>query len=869
MNLNRDDGRIREEIDHHMAELEAQLRAEGWSEADAGVEAARRFGNQERVRRSTREVQTRGRWVATAEAVRSDVAFAVRQIVRQPLISILTLATLVVGVVATAVVYSVVNAVVIDALPFEEPDRLVSVSQTSPQGRLYGVSDPNFIDFRDGQRSFTDVVAMGYETPVLTIDGQDAEALQGARVSAPFFDVHGVSPILGRSFQPDEDAYGGATDVVILSEGTWRRRFGAAAEVIGRTLVLDGVTRTVVGVVPSGEAWPNLEVFTPVAPNPDGWRDDQRLVAFARLAEGVGLREAQQDLSAIAAQLSEQYPESNDNWGASVRPLREALVGERLTRIGTFLLASVGLFLLMACATVSNLLLARATSRLHEMSVRSALGAGRRRIVGQLLTEGAVFAAVGGVLGLVFARPALSLVKTLGPSSLARLGEASVNGQVLAVSIGAAAFTVLAAGIAPALLLMRHGAADSMRGGARLVSAPGRRLRAGLLIAQYTLAITVLLSAGLLTRSFLALQAVELGFDPDGVVRFDLRLADGSYDQRARAEFVAQVEEELRGFPGVLAVGTTTAAPFGRFAPGNFVARSDQEPDRQQDFLHVSWRAVTEGYFAAAGLQVLGGRVFDERDLRANEEGWQNPPVVIDQALADQLWPDGSNPVGQLVTWFLPGGQQCEVVGVVEVARDENMQGAVRPRIYRPFTFTDWQQPTVVVRTAGDVGQLTAGIRSAVRAFDPSVPAISPGPMSIDVRSAVAWPRFTMQLFTVFGLIALSLAAMGVYGVSAYSVARRHRELGVRMALGAEVTGIHWLVVRESLRLALVGIGAGLVTCLAASRLLESLLYEVSARDPVTFLVVPGALAVVAMLAAWVPARRVLKLDPRSALTSE
>ena len=862
--------RIRDEIGHHIDELETELRAGGMSAEDARAEAARRFGDAGSVERATRGAipTPAGGWSRVPDAVAQDVRYAVRQLVGRPLVSALTIATIVVGVAATVVVFSVVHAVVLRPLPFPEPDRVMQVNQTSPQGRDYSVSEPNFVDFRARQGSFVEMAAMGFATVTLE-EGGEAVAVEGMRVSDTFFSLLGLSPTVGRAFLPEEDRFGAATQVAILSEAAWTRRFGGSEEILGRTILVDGRALEVVGIAPTDRAWPGVEIFTPLAPDPDQYRDDQRLMAVGRLAPGVTMDVAQRDMDRIAADLSNEYPNSNDGWGARVAPVRDWLVGDRLTRLGTLLLGVVGVFLLMACASVSNLLLARASARLEEMGVRTALGAARRRIVGQLVTEGALLALVGGGLAVALAGPALGVVRALGPNDVARLAEATVDGSVLLVATAAAVGTVLLAGLAPSLLLIRRGVFTSLRSGTRSSSRSGRRVRDGLVVAQYALTVTVLLSAGLLTRSFLELQSVDLGFDPSGVVRFAVRLPNAGFDQVAREDFLLRLGAELEAIPGVEAVGATTASPFSRWRPSNFVARSDREPDRQEDFVPVSWRAVTGDYFAAAGIPLLAGRVFGPEDRGRRGQDVANPPVVIDEGLAAELFPDGENPVGRLVTWFLPGGRQCEIVGVVASARDERMDALPRPRIYRPFTFSSWEEPSVLVRTTGDPAELVPAIRRAVSAVDPSVPTIAPAPIEDDVRASVAWPRFSMQVLVVFGLIALTLAAMGIYGVTAFSVARRRPEIGLRVALGAEPAELRWMVVRAALRLAVLGIAIGVAASFAVTGLMASILYDVSATDPATFLIVPGVLALVAIASSWLPARRALAVEPRSALVSE
>ncbi len=866
MNLDPSRRRLDEEMAHHLDELEAHLRTEGMSPEEARAEARRRFGDptHHASRAPSGEVWS---WRQVLDTLRQDVGHGTRQMLRHPLTNGLTVATLGIGVAAATVVYSVVHAVVLAPLPFAEPDGVVHVSQTSPQGRLYGISEPNFIDFRLRQQSFEEMAAMGWETPVLTGLG-DPVSIEARKVSHTFFSVLGIAPILGRDFLAEEDRFGDANAVALLSVGTWQRRFGEDPAIIGRTLLLDGTAHEIVGVIPADDAWPGVEVFTPLAPNPDAWRDDQRLEAVARLAAGVTLDEARTDMVAIAAQLSDEYPDSNDGWGASVRPAREWLVGERLTTLGGLLLVAVGLFLLMACASISNLLVARSSARIREMGVRSALGASRSRIASQLLTEAGLIATVGVLLALILADRGLALVKAFGPGDIARLGQASLDPGALAVGLVAAVLTVGVAALAPVFLLTRSTDSTVLRSGSRTGSTEGQRLRSALVVAQFALAVTVVTGAGLLTRSFGELMSVDIGFDASTVVAYAVRLPADRFDQRDRAEYMERLQAELVAIPGVRAAGGTTAPPFSMMRPSNFVARSDREPDRQQDFLPVSWRAVTPGYFEAAGIPLLAGRTFQREDLGERGQRVQNPAVVIDRTLADQLFP-GEDPVGRLVTWFLPGGQQCEIIGVVATARDERLDQEPRPRIYRPFTFTSWDQPAVLVRTEGDPAELIPLLREATLRVDGSTPAIDPAVLSEDVRETVAWPRFSMQVLGLFGLVALLLAALGIYGVTAFSVARRRREIGVRMALGAEPSGVHWMVVRRALRLAVGGITVGLAAAVLLAGFLGTVLYGVSRTDPVTYLGVPLVAGVVALAATWIPARRAVRLDPREALVEE
>lgn len=632
-----------------------------------------------------------------------------------------------------------------------------------------------------------------------------------------------------------------------------------------------GIPRQVVGVVASERAWPGVEVFVPLSPDPDEGRDNQIIEAVGRLAPGVGLEDARADVAAIAEALAAEYPASNEGWGAQVITVRDWLVGPRVTRMGHFLLGAVTLLLLMACASVANLRVAEASVRLPEMGVRAALGAGRRRIALQLLVESLVLAGIGCVVAVVLTYQALPLLRSLASGEVARLADAAIDAPVLAVALAAAFVSVVVSGLAPALVVNRSGVLGSLRAGARGPSGAGRRLRDLLVAGQLALAVAVVLAAGLMTRSFVRLQAVDLGFDSAGMVRFAVRLPEARYAPDERQGYLEQLQDALASVPGVEAVGATNAAPFSWSTPSNFVARSDREPDRQQDFEPVSWRAVSGDYFEAAGIRLLAGRTFRSDDgtrpVGTDAES-HHPPVIIDRALADLLWP-GGDPVGRPLTWFQPGGFQARVVGVVSTVRDERIDAAPRPRLYHPYGFAPWAEPSVVVRAGRDPAALIPALRRATLSVDPEVPAMSPTLTRDDLREKAAWPRLGMQILTAFATAALLLAAMGVYGVTAFAVARRRREIGVRMALGARPAGVMGLVLRRVLVLTAAGIAAGLVLALLLTGFLDRILYDVSSLDAVTFVAVPTLLAVVALAAAWIPARRAMRLNPRDALLPE
>jgi predicted permease len=806
------------------------------------------------------------------EGCRQDLAFTVRQFMRAPSTSLLSLLTLALGIGATTVVFSVVNAVVLRPLPFESPHEIVRIQELTPQGGGFSTSDPNYLDWRERQRSFTDIAAMTLGDVTLTGDGE-AQQLSGLRVTHTFLPVLAMSPQLGRNFLPDEDVPGGDTQVAILSSGFWTRRFGADPEILDRTIQLDGRPFQVVGVAPTDEAWPGIDVFTPLAPDATAARDNHTIAAVGRLAPGVSFADAQTDMVRIAAELAEEYPEANEGWSADLMTAEEWRIGDRLTRLGLFLMGAVTLLLLMACGSVSNILVARATTRQREIGLRAALGAGRARIMGQLVTESAVLAMLGGGLGVLLAWWATPLVRSLGPDDVARLSEASVDGQVLAVAALVSVLSVLVFGLVPALYATRGKLSDALREGASAVSGSGRRLRDGLVVGQFTLAVIVLLGAGLMLRSFARLQSVDLGFAHEEVLRFSVNLPAARYSDAERVAFVHRLQEAIVALPGAEAVGVNMNSPYGDFQASNFVAAAENVPDRQEGFVPVSWRSVTAEFFAASGVPVLTGRTFDARDrppetMPGEGEPPVEVPVIVDRNLADRLWPEGGA-LGKAGVWEQPGGMPFRVIGVVGSMRDEYVDGPPRPRVYLPYDYFPWAEPTVLVRASTDPATLVPAVREVLREMDPDLPLIAVSPLDEVLRAVVAWPRFSLQVLGVFALIALILAGMGIYGVTAFGVTRRQREIGVRVALGADPGNVLGMVLRQSLRLAVVGIVAGIVVAIGLSGFLEALLYDTAPRDPLTYGLVPLFLGATALFSAWIPARRATKVDPRSALTAE
>jgi predicted permease len=867
---------VDEELEFHLAMREEELGREGWSPEDARGEALRQFGSLRDVRDQCRRIGMRRegemRIADVIDGFRQDLAFTVRQFMRSPSTSLLSLLTLALGIGATTVVFSVVNAVVLRPLPFENPHEIVRIEEVTPQGEGFSTSDPNYLDWRERQRSFTDIAAMTLGDVTLTGDG-DAQQLSGLRVTYTFFPVLAMNPELGRNFLPDEDVPGGDNQVAILSSGFWTRRFGADPEILDRTIQLDGRPFQVVGVAPTDEAWPGVDVFTPLAPDATAQRNNHTIAAVGRLAPGVSFADARTDMVRIAAELAGEYPEANEGWSADLMTAEEWRIGDRLTRLGLFLMGAVTLLLLMACGSVSNILVARATTRQREIGLRAALGAGRARIMGQLVTESAVLAILGGGLGVLLAWWATPLVRSLGPDDVARLAEARVDGQVLAVAALVSVLSVLVFGLVPALYATRGKLSDALREGASAISGSGRRLRDGLVVGQFTLAVIVLLGAGLMLRSFARLQTVDLGFAHEEILRFSLNLPPTRYSDAERVAFVHRLQQAIVALPGAEAAGINMNSPYGDFRASNFVAAAENVPDRQDGFVPVSWRSVTGEFFAASGVPLHTGRTFDGRDrppeaMPGEGEPALEIPVIVDRNLAERLWPDGGA-VGKAGVWEQPGGMPFRVIGVVGSMRDEYVDGPPRPRVYLPYDYFPWAEPTVLVRASTDPATLAPAVRNILREMDPDLPLIAVSPLDDVLRTVVAWPRFSLQVLGVFAVIALILSGMGIYGVTAFGVTRRQREIGVRVALGADPGRVLGMVLRQSLRLAVLGIIAGIVVAIGLSGFLGALLYDTAPRDPLTYGLVPLFLGATALLSAWIPARRATKVDPRSALTAE
>jgi predicted permease len=626
---------------------------------------------------------------------------------------------------------------------------------------------------------------------------------------------------------------------------------------------LSGASYEVIGVMPRELVFPgNPDLWEPLAPSPSASRGDRRIGVVGRLAPNVTLAQGLDEVRSVARELARQYPETNGEWGANVTSLEEWLIGRELRTRVQVLLVAVGLLLLMACVNVANLLLARATSRQREMSVRAALGAGRGRIVRQLLTESLVLSVLGATLGVVLATLAVPTLRDVGEAAIPRLDELSIDWRVISFGIAASLVTGILFGIAPALQASRVELNDVLRSGGRVAAAG--RLRSVLIVTSVAMALVLLVGAGLVGRSFERLMRVDYGFRTDGVLTASLSPPSGRYPQRAqRAVFYAEVARRLAAAPGVRAVGFTNIAPFSGGSTSMPLRVVGRQPASTDEFLAANWRSVSPGYFAAIGVPLIKGRLIAESDGGERSQ----PVLVITETMARRVWP-GADPLGQQIT---VGGSTTPwtVVGIVGDIRDQLLQAEPEPMMYLSFQQVPWTSMWLVVRGTGDPMALAPVVRREIRAIDPLLPVANEQPLSRLVSEIAAQPRFTALIFGLFASAALVLAVVGVYGLVAYGVTQRTREIGVRLALGATPSRIVRGVVRHGVGLAGFGIAIGLWAAYALSRFMQGILYEVAATDVVTYLAVAALLIGCAMAASILPARGAARLDPVRALRDE
>jgi predicted permease len=791
----------------------------------------------------------------------SDFRYALRALLKRPAFSALIIATLAIAIGANSAIFSVVNGVLLRPLPYANPDRLVMAWTVLPTFGREVSSLPDYRDWREQAKSFSSLAALASSSFGLSGDGDvEPERVPAAFVTANFFSTLGVQPVVGRGFTPDEEV--ADMQRVLISNELWQRRFGGRTDIVGQMLRVGGNPWEIVGVLPAGfRAGEPRDVYAPLDVADDGpGRRSDFLTVIGRLASGVPIEAADAELKTIMQQLGEQYPQTNELVTAELVPLREQLVGDVRPALLVFM-GAVGLVLLIACANVANLLLARGAGRDREMAVRAALGAGRGRLVRQTLVESMVLAVAGAVVGLLIATWVIALLQRANLDMLPRLEEVAIDWRVIAFTIGLSLFVGLLFGIAPALRLSGTALAGSLRDGQRSITGGSslgdpRRL---LVLAEVSLAMMLLVGAGLLIRSFERLQSVDAGVQIDGVLRAFLVPPSARYPEMSQvANFYDELRAEIERIPGVQGVALTNQVPVSggsNYLSFGIEGRDDPPAGTPQDAQRYT---VTPDYFRVFGIPLVSGRVFTDQD----REGSQNV-ALINQTMARQHWPD-SDPIGQRISF--DGQVFRTVVGIVADTRQEGFDQAPYAQAYLPYAQLPGRGVNLVIRTSGDPATLVPDLRRTVRTMDGDIALSSVQTMQEVAASTISQPRINTIVLSVFAGIALLLAAIGIYGVTSYAVSQRTREIGVRMALGAQRGAVLRLVVRQGMLPVAAGLVIGLVAAFAATRVMRSLLFEVDATDPLTFAAITVMLGAIALVASLVPAIRASRVDPLVAM---
>ena len=800
------------------------------------------------------------------ETLWQDLRYGTRQLARSPGFTAVAVLTLALGIGANTAIFSVVNGVLLRPLDYDDPDRIIVVWGKHPQIGREAASLPDFTDWRAQNSSFESMTGAGRSFLTLT-GGEEPERLMATLVTGDFFDVLRVRPILGRGFLPEEDRPG-AGRVVLMSHGLWQRRFGGDPNIVGRALTLNGEVYTVVGVAPPHlKLLSSTELWTPLARDPAqaGRRNDFLFVA-GRLKPGVTLEQARADMEALTARLQQQYPNTNTGWSADLVPLHEQIVGGVRPAL-LVLLGAVGFVLLIACANVANLMLARAGARGREIAIRTALGAGRLRLVRQLLTESLLLAVLGGGAGLLLAVWGAAALAAASVPGIPRLGDVQVDATVLAFAASLSVLTGILFGLVPALQAARPDVNESLKEGGRggAGSLGRHRFRSALVVAEVALSLVLLIGAGLMIRSIHRLANLQTNFNRESLLTLQVTLPQARYPgDTERGLFYQQLLERVRALPGVTSATTLTPLPLtggGNFWSFSMAGRPDPPPGEVQD---ASIVFAGEQSVETLKIPLLQGRLYTDAEARNAE-----PVALINQSLAKRYFSEGGA-LGQRITFGdpqAPGSQWLTIVGVVADIRQEPVKQEVYPEVYvlqpRPT------MALVLRTTLEDPVSLAPSVRGAVRELDRDLPVSNVRTMDEVLANVLAPRRYSMLLLSLFALVALVLAAVGIYGVMSYAVTQRRHEIGIRLALGAQRSDILRLVVRHGMLLAGVGLAIGLTGAFWLARSLSGLLAEVQATDPVTFFAVAVLLAGVALAACYLPARRAMRVDPMVALRYE
>jgi predicted permease len=867
-----------DELRYHIEQQTEQNIRLGMSPEEARQAALKSFGGLEQAKERSRDV--RGvRWI---EDLWQDLCFGARMLAKHTGFTLVALLILALGIGANTAIFSVVHGVLLKPLPYPDPDRIVTVALTFPLREIELLRADDYLDWREQSQSFTRLA--GYDMGDASLTGSgEAERLMLGRVSSNFFPLLGVKPLLGRDFRPEEDRPGGQS-VALLSQRLWQRRFGSDPDIVGKTLTLDGAGFLVVGVVESGIRFPggagffemahqsDIDLWVPLALNVrvDKRREFAPIGVIGRLKPEITLAQAQADLEAITRRIQQAYPNEYKGAVVKVSQLSEQMVGKARSAL-LILSGAVVFVLLIACVNVANLLLVRAMARRKELAVRAALGAGRVRLIRQLLTETAILSLLGGAIGLLLAWGGVRWLVALEPDWVPRVRELGINGTVLGFTCLISILAGLIAGLLPALLASRTDLNDALKEGLGAKFSTRRgwwRASPALVVVELALSLVLLIGAGLMVKSFLRLLGVEKGFQTENVLTMKVRLSR-SKDPAQPSQHYTYCREllaRLQTLPGVQSAALTTWLPLTGLTGRGVLNIEGRPPWENGKVPIVEVSTVSPDYFRTLGAQMRAGRAFNEDD-RADAP----PVVIINETLARRFFP-GEDPLRKRLGGLHPLNPKswAAIVGVVADIKHLGLDEEVRPEIYTPYTKGSVpSDPILVVRTAVDPVRLAAAVRREIAAGSPDQPVYEMMTMEQRLANSTAVRRNGMLLFALFAAVALIIAAIGIYGVISYSVGKRTREIGIRMALGAERRDVLKLVLKQGLKLIFAGVTIGLIASLALTRLMKNLLFEVSATDPPTFVVIALILNIVALSACWVPARRATKVDPLVALRND
>ncbi|HKY45568.1 MAG TPA: ABC transporter permease [Pyrinomonadaceae bacterium] len=808
------------------------------------------------------------------DSIFKDIRYGVRGLLKHPGFTGIVVITLALGIGASTAIFSVVDSVLLRRLPYRNAERIVAIQEVSPEGKRIQTTSGNFLDWRAQNTVFQHLSAIR-QGPVNLALADQAERVELAQTNADFFDVFGVTPTYGRLFIP-EDEQAGHQPVAVVSDSLWQRRFGADPSLVGKPITLDGNTYTIIGIAPPGFQYPDkTEVWLPPlqrVPELFPGQDLQNrrmgyLTVVALLKPGVSVQQAAGEMETITGRLRQQYPDTNNKRFNRVVSMHDHLIGDT-NKLLWLLLGAVTFVLLIACANVANLLLASGASRQKEMAIRSALGASRWRVMRQLFTESTILALTGGAVGLLIAYWGLTAITKLLPGDFPRLNEIHLDLRVLAFTFAASVLTGILFGLAPALQISRPDVQESIRESGRGLTGSLRksRFRQALIIGEVALSVVLLAGAGLLFRSFMQLQSVDTGFVSQQVLTAKITVAGANYTEHSHfVRFYNQVLEKVRALPGVQDAGLINTLPLDKGPTTAF--RVDGRPVTTPDkWPAANYRVVTPDYFRAMSIPVVQGRGYTERD---NDDA---PYVMmINQEVADSVFP-GENPIGKRITFGgFDNGQPrwFEIVGVVANVRSLELREEADSELYFSAYQDMWPRMSLVVRSSVEPASLGAAVRNVVNEVDKTIPVSRVETMEHVVSASITQPRFNLFLLGLFSVVALLLSAAGIYGVTAYTVTQRTHELGIRLALGAQVSDVLKMILRQGMAVIGVGLMLGLVAAFGLMRLLRSLLFGVGENDPVTFVAITVVLFVVALLACYIPARRATKVDPLEALRAE